>query len=244
MINKAVIIPCAGKGTRLGIPYAKELFSLEHNKSLIDYCFDILYPFRHEIRVIIIISAEKMELVKYLSKYADDYEISFIYQKNSKPELLGAIESAKDQFLEYNLLMLPDIRVFDELGTEKIRQLFEIAASSRIVFGAVKESDKDRLSRMGALRTLDDTVYELVDKPKDLVERFDSYWIYIEWRNSCTDEFLRTLRYIYNTPNEYDFENTLFFKQPAVFFKKALDMGVWENIVSWYKNREENEANV
>ena len=40
MSDLTVILPCAGEGTRLSLPYPKEVHSIEKNKSLIDYSFD------------------------------------------------------------------------------------------------------------------------------------------------------------------------------------------------------------
>ena len=40
MSNLTVILPCAGEGTRLSLPYPK-VHSIEKNKSLIDYSFDL-----------------------------------------------------------------------------------------------------------------------------------------------------------------------------------------------------------
>ena len=63
-----VVMPAAGKGSRLGLPYPKEIMHLEENKALIDYSFDFFKNrSREEVEFVVIINEHKTDIVKYLS---------------------------------------------------------------------------------------------------------------------------------------------------------------------------------
>ena len=63
-----VVMPCAGEGTRLALPYPKEIFSIEKHKSLIDYTFDLFADYgRNDVQFVITMTEDKTDLVKYLS---------------------------------------------------------------------------------------------------------------------------------------------------------------------------------
>ena len=75
-----VIMPAAGKGSRLGLPYPKEIMHLEEDKALIDYSFDFFKnKSKEEVEFVIVINEHKTDIVKYLSKYKDRFKISFTY---------------------------------------------------------------------------------------------------------------------------------------------------------------------
>src|SRR6185295_15991783 len=94
-----VILPAAGKGTRLNLPYSKELLCLEQGKALIDYSFDHFQDCeREDVRFVIIINEDKTDLVQYLARYKKRFNISFTFQDPDKPEYTGAIRSARHLF--------------------------------------------------------------------------------------------------------------------------------------------------
>jgi len=109
MPNLTVILPCAGEGSRLSLPFSKEVFSLEKNKSLIDYTFDLFSNYgRKDVEFVVTINEHKTDLVKYLSRYKHRFNISFTYFNPSETEYTGSIKSAKHLFGEKNLVLLPD----------------------------------------------------------------------------------------------------------------------------------------
>ena len=94
----AVIIPCGGIGKRLNLPYPKPLLMLNYNKALIDYSFDLILKCPFQIRVIVILNKENLQVVEYLEKYKDKFKIVFIYQESGLTEMIGAVKSAQDLF--------------------------------------------------------------------------------------------------------------------------------------------------
>ena len=108
MSNLTVILPCAGEGTRLSLPYPKEVHSIEKNKSLIDYSFDLFSNYgRRDVEFVITLNENKTELVKYLIEISQD-TISHLLFNPAETEYTGSIKSAKHLFGEKNLVLLPD----------------------------------------------------------------------------------------------------------------------------------------
>ena len=65
-----VILPCAGEGTRLSLPYPKEIHSIEKSKSLIDYSFDLFSNYgRRDVQFIVTLTEDKTDIIRYLSRY-------------------------------------------------------------------------------------------------------------------------------------------------------------------------------
>ena len=67
MTKLTVLIPAAGKGTRLQLPYPKELLKISNGKSLIDFTFDLFANFNNsQVEFVVILNKEKTELISYL----------------------------------------------------------------------------------------------------------------------------------------------------------------------------------
>ena len=104
-----VILPCAGEGTRLSLPYPKEIHSIEKNKSLIDYSFDLFSNYgRRDVQFIVTLTEDKTDIIRYLSRYKSRFNISFTFFNPKETEYTGSIKSAKHLFGEKNIVLLPD----------------------------------------------------------------------------------------------------------------------------------------
>ena len=72
MSNLKVILPAAGKGSRLNLPYPKEILRLNNDDALIDYSFNFFRDYgRKDVEFIIVVNENKTEIIEYLSKYKD-----------------------------------------------------------------------------------------------------------------------------------------------------------------------------
>ena len=104
-----VILPSAGRGTRLNLPYPKEILRLDNDNALIDNCFNFFKDYgRNQVEFVVVINEDKTDLIKYLARYKDRYNITFVFQNPSEKEYTGAIKSAYHVFGEHNLVLLPD----------------------------------------------------------------------------------------------------------------------------------------
>ena len=56
MSKLTVILPAAGKGTRLNLPYPKEILRLDNDNALIDNCFNFFRDYgRKDIEFIVLL---------------------------------------------------------------------------------------------------------------------------------------------------------------------------------------------
>ena len=216
------IVPCAGYGTRAGLPFAKELYPLDRDYTLIDSLFTNISAFKRECRVIIIIGPHKTDLIKHLHQYADDFDIVFIYQRHE--ELAGAILSARDYFSNCNILLLPDIFISDENITQKLRDLILYTKQNKVCYLVKKESDFNILTRLGAVYTENNIIQFMEEKPKYNSD-YNGFWVSIGF--STIDFIYDFITFQKNQElKKYDY----FYNIPCVFVDYALDLGVWDNI--------------
>ena len=144
MMNKlTVILPAAGKGTRLNLPYPKEILRVSFDKALIDYSFDLFQGVgREHVEFIVIINENKTEIVKYLSKYAHKFKISFTYQDPNQLEYTGAIKSAAHLFSDFNVVLLPDTIITLPEGDNIHELILRNLTANKFTFLFKSENDK------------------------------------------------------------------------------------------------------
>ena len=176
----SIILPCAGFATRFGAPYSKELHCLAPGVTVLDRSLEAaaeLAASGLKVRLVVVFRPHKLDTVSYLARYAETFQIVFIYQDESlEPGLDGAIRSALPMTHGPVALVLPDI-VVTGTGTllTALRQLGTAAWS--VV--AVEEQDPETLQQMGALTVAEEggvvTVEAAAEKPAD-PSGFNAMW--------------------------------------------------------------------
>lgn len=234
MKKLTVILPAAGKGSRLNLPFPKEIFRINQTTALIDNSFDLFKNYhRDHIEFVVIINEEKTDIVKYLSKYNTKFNISFTYQNPNEPEVTGAIKSAYHLFSDQNIVLLPDTILTlpkkMDLKVEVERQL----TTKEFTFLFKREDDFNILKSRGCIK-LDahDRVINYVDKPRTAEVDFDGYWCGFGFRKSSFFNFIKliehsTLKRVGNAP---DIKNTVIFESSITEIEDYKDLGTWEEL--------------
>jgi len=244
MSNLTVILPAAGKGTRLNLPYPKEILRLNNDEALIDHSFNFFRDYgRKNVEFVVIINEDKPELLSYLAKYKDRYNITFTYQDPSEKEYTGAIKSANHLFGEHNLVLLPDTIM--TLSAES--DLYDLINSSLTETGFTflykKESNTDILKTKGALVVDKNnliTAYE--DKPQTDLEKFNAFWCAFGFRrrtfNQCIS-FMEKSTLKQKVTNE-EIKGTPIYKSKGIPVQDYKDLGTWPEIRRMLLNEENN----
>lgn len=234
MSELTVILPCAGEGTRLSLPYSKEISSVEKNKSLIDYTFDLFSNYgRRDVEFVVTINENKTDLVKYLSRYKYRFNISFTYFNPSETEYTGSIKSAKHLFGEKNIVLLPD--TFLKLKTSQdILDLVDNSLNETgFTFFFKRENSPNMLRTKGALFiSEEDMVLKYEDKPQENFENFNSFWCAFAFRKRVFDTCIEFMEK--STLNHRilidEIKNTPIYNSKAIEVDEYIDLGTWEQI--------------
>ena len=232
MSKLTVILPAAGKGSRLNLPYPKEILRLDKDRALIDNCFDFFRDYgRRDVEFVVVINEDKLDIVKYLAKYKDKYNISFTFQNPHEQEYTGAIKSARHLFGEYNLVMLPD--TFMKLKPEQ--DLCSIVKTSLMETGFTflykKENREELLKTKGCLKVDNNIITKYEDKP-DNVKDYNAFWCAFAFRKRTFDICINYMEK--STLNikihQDEIEDTPIFKSQGVEVLDYVDLGTWPEI--------------
>ena len=69
MKKLTVILPAAGKGSRLNLPYPKEILRVNKDKALIDNSFNLFHGLgRNDVEFIVVINEEKTEIIPAINE--------------------------------------------------------------------------------------------------------------------------------------------------------------------------------
>lgn len=229
-----VIMPAAGKGTRLNLPYPKEILRLDKEQALIDYSFDFFRDYgRRDVEFVVVINEDKTEIVKYLSRYKDKFNISYTYQNPNEREYTGAIKSAKHLFGEHNVVLLPDTIMTLKPGVDLIEAVQGSVTETGFTFFYKRERNDKMLRTKGAL-CIDEN--ELVkgyeDKPEENIETYNAFWCSFAFRKRAFDPAIAfmeksTLRQRV-LPNEI--EMTPIYGSKGIEVLDYQDLGTWDEI--------------
>lgn len=234
MTKLTVILPAAGKGTRLNLPYAKEILRVDKEKALIDNSFDLFNGLeRNEVEFIVVINEEKIEIIKYLAKYKFQYNVSFTYQNPEEPEYTGAIKSAHHLFGDNNIVLLPDTLLTLPKGVSLAHEVNRHLKENSFAFLYKTETDEEMLKTKGCVQ-LDDNfrVLDYEDKPAENITRFTGYWCAFAFKKDIFDEcisFMEQSTLKHEQPQTV-IEQTSIFKSKAIEVEDYKDLGTWEEI--------------
>ena len=234
-MNKlTVILPAAGKGSRLNLPYPKEILRVDKEKALIDNSFDLFSSLNREnVEFIVVINEEKTEIIKYLSKYKSQYNISFTYQNPNEIEYTGAIKSAKHLFGENNIVLLPDTILELSDGVDLISELQENLREKGFSFLFKPESNEKMLNTKGCLQLdKNNRVIDYEDKPSQNMDRFNGYWCAFAFKKEVFDEcisFMEQSTLKLKKPNTV-IEETNIFGSKVILVKEYKDLGTWDEV--------------
>jgi NDP-sugar pyrophosphorylase family protein len=234
-MNKlTVILPAAGKGTRLNLPYPKEILRLNKEKALIDSSFDLFDGLpRDQVEFVVIINEEKTEIIKYLAKYKSRYNVSFTYQNPDEIEYTGAIKSAKHLFGENNIVLLPDTLLTLPTGVCLAQTIQHTLEKYEFAFLFKRETHEQMLTTKGCVQ-LDKNMRVIAyeDKPLDEISKFNGYWCSFAFKKEAFDKCIAFMEQstLKRRQPELLIEQTPIFKSKAIEVEDFKDLGTWGEI--------------
>ena len=239
--RSTVIVPCAGAGSRLELPYPKELLAVRPRRLLVDFTFDLLEAHADRVRVVVVVAPAKLATVRYLERYADRFELAFVYQRRGLPEVTGAVLSASSWFADRNVVLLPD-QVLSPAAADPdpVGAAFAALEEAPFCFIAAPETDPRRLADDGALAlasrdgTLETVAY--ADKPGAAASRFNAVWAGFGFRGDTGVDGVRLMhRSTCREPvSDADFDGSPLSRCPAIAVEKYVDVGTWARVAEFW----------
>lgn len=167
-----IIIPCAGNGSRLGLPFPKELAPLGPGRVLIDSCLDLAEKAAEnsDIRILLMDDGLRGQTEYYIRDRLPDIPLARVRQGRTAFGMTDGIIGLRPWFSVANVVLLPD--AIYESGEDSITRIAKKAMGYGFCFGAVKTEDARNL---GALKTSQEHVVLYQDKPHDS-STFDAAW--------------------------------------------------------------------
>ncbi len=235
-----IILPAAGKGLRLNLPYSKEILMLKSTMALIDYSFNLFNNVDKElIKFVIIINEKKTDIIKYLSKYKCRFNISFTYQDPEKPEYTGAIKSSYHLLGKKNLVLLPDTKLKLSKNKNLFKEVINKLEKEDFTFLFKYEKNFEVLKTKGCIQLNEDkkvVFYE--DKPKSGFEIFDGYWGGFAFNKNIFFESLNFMEKstLKKSLNSNAIQKTKIYNSSVIEIEDYLDLGSWESIKYYMQN--------
>ena len=229
------ILPCAGLGTRLGLPYPKEIHRLRPGVSLIDYSLShATADTRSTEKVVVVLAPGKENVATYVeSKVSDSVKVERVYFNDKYSEWSGSILSAEMHFGDRNVALLPDSVLTMKSG-ERLAEQYSKALDegADLVFAYVGESNKQKLSSLGALYVDSSSVVHFCDKPaeNDPME-FNAFWASFGFRGKVG---AKVLDFMMRSVARQNVDlNTLGLKVRAFAVESYVDLGTWPSIARY-----------
>lgn len=228
-----VILPCAGEGSRLGLPYPKELHVVEEGRSLVEFSLERCARAGSAVdRVTIVMTAAKPELLGLLERWMDRLPVAICFFDDSNFEWPGSVLSAEHLFCDHNVVLLPDSHLIECDGLDVIPAMANRLESSDVVFGYVEEQGP-RLGSLGALTDRGNEVSAFCDKPDVPHDRFNAFWTTFGFRGEHGRPLLEMMtRSVQRKPVSLDEWRVAGF--PVAGYR---DLGTWDSLREFQARR-------
>ena len=230
----AIILPCAGHGTRLNAPYPKELTKINEDMSIIDYSFKHILASHVKPLVIVIIGPHKFDTVRYLhEKYDDKVDLVFVFQKINYNGITGAIRSAEHLLGDKNILLLPNTIIeYEDKKTPMLDRMLNALDEQPFVFLYKDESSKVRLKESGALRIEGGEVIDYEDKPQIRVEKYNAFWTAYGFKKEVFNEIISVFEQSFRkkASSRNAFRKSVMYKSHPIKANECIDISTLTNL--------------
>jgi hypothetical protein len=159
-----VVLPCAGSGSRLGLPFGKELAPAGPGRCLIDSCLDLIRACTGDVRVVLMTDGQREGTARYVRRGLPGIPVAEVVQDPAAPDLAEAVIALEPWLGYVNVLLLPDV-IYGWAG-DPVTDVAVRAVSHGFAVAAVK-AGPEQVRAAGALRVEDDRVAAFEDKPPD-----------------------------------------------------------------------------
>ncbi|MFB7673175.1 hypothetical protein ACFC26_17375 [Kitasatospora purpeofusca] len=238
-----VVLPCAGAGSRLGLPIAKELVPVGAGRVALDHALDLLAPHAHRLRLVAVLGEGREATARHLTARCAGLglPLAFCSQDDGLAESTGAVLSTAAWWGAATAVLLPD-QVLARPAPRAVGDLLDLVhAGHRAAFLTSAQSDPDRLAVDGCLRletTADHrlpVVADFADKPgpeQAQAQRFNAVWFAYAFARGHGPAFLDVLHRVTLRRPLPDTGLAPLLGAPALDVGEFTDLGTWPNLAA------------
>ncbi|MGH8896509.1 MAG: NTP transferase domain-containing protein [Egibacteraceae bacterium] len=247
-MRATALLPCAGTGRRLGLPYPKELLAIGPGRLLIDETLDLLHATHAPLDgVVLVVDDPSRPTVSYVTSRLADLPVCVVRQSAEGTAWTSAVHSATAWLGAQTLVLLPDQLVRPIPGTDPLRWALATLADHPISFLAHRQPDPTLLASDGALKIVDHygipTVGDYAERPGARADRFDSAWVAVALRLpeslAALDAMHRMLTTCPPVPPA-ELRRAGILGAPVAYVACYQDLGTWANVrAHWYRQTQE-----
>lgn len=192
-----VVLPCAGHGSRLGLPFPKELLPTPDGRVALDATFDLLADV--DAHVVLVVDAGRAATFAHVHARHAGTPAAFVRQPADTTGLCAAIRAALPWCGLRILVLLPDQILLSGPAGRPVAAAAALLGDQRACFLAARETDPRRIARDGALRIEQPpgepgTVVALADHPPLAdAARFNAVWFGLGIRREAAEAALADL---------------------------------------------------
>lgn len=240
-MTEAIIMPCAGFGSRLGLPYPKELHAVGPATSLIDLSLSKMLPmFPSGSKIICVAPKFKIEIYAYLCrKYGDRYLVEFVESQYQDPEYTGSLLRASSIIQKGALVLLPDTMFSPRFDPKAFWETVNKNRAAGVPTLLVQKASGPILSSKGALKISNDRVLHYEDKPTC----YKSYNAF--WGGMFLPPYGKGLDLFHACANRFDVNVdrlNQYLSGEILYIDKYQDLGTWDQLLNFRSNSERNSS--
>ncbi|MGA5703062.1 hypothetical protein [Peterkaempfera bronchialis] len=236
-----VVLPCAGAGSRLGLPFSKELTPTGPGRVAVDHTLDLLAPHADRLRLVAVLGHGREATARHLAARCADLSLplAICLQDPKLPESTGAVLSTAAWWGPATAVLLPD-QILTAPARHAVGALLDLVhAGHEAAFLTAAESDPARLAVDGALRLeIADgdgwlRVADFADKPGlETAHRFNAVWFAYAFATANGPAVLDVLhRATLREPLDHGALAPLL-GAPALDVGPFTDLGTWPNLAA------------
>jgi hypothetical protein len=215
------ILPVAGAGSRLGLPFPKELAPLGEGRAIIDSSLDLIAETVSAKRIILMDDGDRGVTAEYVRRRLPEVPLARVRQHKYAADWPDGVIRLEPWLGEVNVVLLPD-SVYDTSGL--VVEQLALAAQSGFALGVVR-MPPESLRRLGAVTVVqDDTVRFYEDKP-DRPERFNAAWGMLAFSGEIG---MLGMRVIADSTRKQGVCKPPVVGAPVVWLDGWRDLGVWD----------------
>jgi hypothetical protein len=199
MTRLTVVLPCAGRGSRLDLPFPKELLPGPDGRVLIDHSFALLAG--ADVQVLLVVGADRQATIAHVARRYPAIPVAAVRQMPGPDGWIGAALSALPFVTGRALVLLPDQVLQAAPGDDPIGRADHLLQDTDACLLAARCADADQLAVDGALTVAyppDGGLGQLrriADKPGPAATAgHNAVWFGLGFRRDAADQVLAQMQ--------------------------------------------------